>query len=134
MKINSRVRHILKAISWRLLGSIDTIILTFLLTGSLISGISVSVVEIVTKTFLYYLHERLWFKYKYFKNIPSKARHILKTITWRFIGSFDTIIIGWVILENVKLGLYIGGLELVTKMFLYYMHERLWYKFKIGLE
>ena len=134
MNIDSRGRHILKAFSWRILGSFDTMLLTFFLTGNFILGISISLIEFITKTFLYYLHERLWFKFKYFNNIPSHARHILKTITWRFIGSFDTILIGWFILEDVKLGVYLGGLELVTKMVLYYLHERLWYKFKLGLE
>lgn len=134
MKISSNIRHILKSISWRVLGSLDTMLLTFFLTGNIVLGLSISMVEFISKTFLYYLHERLWFKYKYFRNIPSKARHILKTVTWRFIGSLDTILIGWFILEDIKLGVSLGGLELVTKMVLYYLHERMWYKFKIGLE
>tara|TARA_B100001057_G_scaffold76104_2_gene70829 strand:- start:4888 stop:5109 length:222 start_codon:yes stop_codon:yes gene_type:complete len=59
----------------------------------------------------------------------SRKRHILKTITWRIIGTLDTIFLSWVITGNWKWGIAIGGVELVTKMVLYYFHERIWYKF-----
>jgi uncharacterized membrane protein len=61
-------------------------------------------------------------------------RHIAKAITWRIIGTLDTIIIGWILTGNLKIGLGIGGLELFTKMFLYYLHERVWYKSNFGLK
>lgn len=59
----------------------------------------------------------------------SKSRHILKTITWRIIGTIDTIVLSWLITGSLTLGFSIGGVEVVTKMFLYYLHERAWYKF-----
>ena len=60
-------------------------------------------------------------------------RHIIKTITWRVIGTIDTIIIAWIISGDPKTGLKIGGIELFTKMVLYYLHERFWFKFiKLG--
>jgi len=58
----------------------------------------------------------------------SKKRHILKTITWRVVGTIDTIAISWIISGDPLIGLSIGGVEVVTKMFLYYFHERAWYK------
>jgi uncharacterized membrane protein len=59
----------------------------------------------------------------------SRKRHILKTISWRIIGTLDTIILSWFITGNWKWGIAIGGVELITKMVLYYFHERAWYKF-----
>lgn len=59
----------------------------------------------------------------------SKSRHILKTITWRIIGTIDTIVLSWLITGSLTLGFSIGGVEVVTKMLLYYLHERAWYKF-----
>tara|TARA_Y100000385_G_C12909905_1_gene557933 strand:+ start:367 stop:582 length:216 start_codon:yes stop_codon:yes gene_type:complete len=59
----------------------------------------------------------------------SKGRHILKTITWRIIGTIDTIVLSWLITGSLTLGFSIGGIEVVTKMILYYLHERVWYKF-----
>ena len=64
----------------------------------------------------------------------SRKRHILKTLTWRIIGTLDTMILSWLITGNWKFGIAIGGVELITKMVLYYLHERAWYKFsKYGL-
>lgn len=68
-----------------------------------------------------------------FKKDPSVKRHIAKTISWRIVGTLDTIIIGWIITGNPYTGLKIGGIEVVTKMFLYYFHERIWYKVNFGL-
>jgi len=65
----------------------------------------------------------------------SKKRHILKTISWRVIGTLDTMILSWIITGSLKIGLAIGGVEVITKMVLYYFHERAWYKFsKFGLK
>ena len=59
----------------------------------------------------------------------SYKRHILKTISWRLVGTLDTILLSWFITGSWKLGLSIGGVEVVTKMVLYFLHERIWYKF-----
>ena len=64
----------------------------------------------------------------------NHKRHILKTITWRLIGTIDTIVIGWMISGNAFIGLKVGGVELFTKMVLYYLHERVWYRCKYGVK
>jgi len=64
---------------------------------------------------------------------PDKTRHILKSITWRLVGTIDTIILSWAITGNLEIGLKIGGVEVITKMILYYFHERLWFNYvKLG--
>ena len=64
---------------------------------------------------------------------PDKTRHILKSITWRLVGTIDTIILSWFITGNLEIGLKIGGVEVITKMILYYYHERIWFKYiKLG--
>ena len=60
---------------------------------------------------------------------PDRIRHILKSITWRLVGTIDTVVLGWLITGNLETGLKIGGVEVITKMVLYYFHERLWYKY-----
>ena len=65
----------------------------------------------------------------------SYKRHILKTISWRIIGTIDTMFLSWFITGSWKWGLAIGGTEVITKMILYYLHERVWYKyFNYGLK
>ena len=67
--------------------------------------------------------------------IQSRRRHLAKTITWRLIGTVDTILIGWVITGDPWIGVQVGGVEMVTKMVLYYFHERAWFRYgKLGRE
>ena len=68
----------------------------------------------------------------YIKTIKEKSvlkRHILKAISWRAIGTIDTMILGWIITGNPLTGVKIGALEVLTKMTLYFLHERIWYKY-----
>ena len=65
----------------------------------------------------------------------SYKRHILKTISWRIIGTLDTMILSAIITGSWGIGLAIGGVEVFTKMILYFLHERAWYKFsRYGLK
>ena len=64
---------------------------------------------------------------------PSVKRHLAKTITWRIVGTIDTMLIGWLITGSPITGLKIGGIELITKMILYFLHERIWFKMNLGL-
>lgn len=63
----------------------------------------------------------------------SIKRHAFKTITWRIIGTLDTILIGWIISGDPLIGLKIGSIEVITKMVLYFIHERMWYKIPFGV-
>lgn len=60
-------RSLLKTFSWRITGTIDTIIITLLITGDLNIAATIGVVEIFTKLALYYFHERIWNKINYGK-------------------------------------------------------------------
>ena len=83
MVANSRLRHIAKAITWRIVGTIDTVLLSALITGSGITGLKIGVAEVVTKMVLYYFHERAWFNFNIGPDgvtIESKKRHLLKPL------------------------------------------------------
>lgn len=129
-------RHIAKSITWRIIGTIDTILLAWLISGDPLTGLQIGFAEVVTKMVLYYLHERVWFKIRagITKNGDSRKRHIAKTVTWRIVGTIDTMILAWLISGNPMVGLKVGGAEVVTKMILYYFHERGWYKIDYGLK
>ena len=61
----------------------------------------------------------------------TKRAHIIsfcKTCTWRVVASLDTFLLSWLITGNVGMGASIASLEVLTKMFLYYAHERQWEK------
>jgi uncharacterized membrane protein len=55
-------RSFLKAVSWRATGTVDTILISFLVTGRIKLALSIGFVELFTKIGLYYLHERIWGK------------------------------------------------------------------------
>jgi len=131
MKNKSRKRHIIKTITWRIIGTTDTIILSWIISGNPLTGLKIGAIEIFTKMILYYFHERIWHRSKIKKN---NKRHLFKTVTWRTLGTLDTIIIAWVITGNPLTGLKIGLTEVVTKMILYYYHEKLWHNINLGLK
>lgn len=60
------------------------------------------------------------------KTSESPKRSIAKSISWRVIGTLDTIIISWIVTGTLTMAFSIGLVELVTKMVLYFFHERLW--------
>ena len=66
------------------------------------------------------------------KNLEKPIRSIAKSISWRVVGTVDTILISWIITGQVKTALSIGGIELITKMLLYFFHERIWNRIKWG--
>jgi adenylylsulfate kinase len=57
---DSSVRSLMKAISWRLTGTIDTFIVSWFITGTLALATGIAFTEVFTKVFLYWLHERAW--------------------------------------------------------------------------
>lgn len=59
-------------------------------------------------------------------------RSAVKAVSWRMTGTLDTIIISFVITGKISFALKIGAVEVFTKFFLYYFHERVWNKIKVG--
>ena len=59
-------------------------------------------------------------------------RSVAKAVSWRITGTIDTMIVSWLITGKLKLAISIGCVEVFTKMFLYYFHERIWNRIKAG--
>jgi len=62
----------------------------------------------------------------------NKSRSIGKSISWRVLASCDTILISYLITGSIAIAATIGSIEVMTKMVLYYFHERAWNKFTFG--
>jgi len=56
----TRSRSLVKAFSWRALGSLDTFVISYFVTGNFVFAGSIASVETVTKIVLFYFHERIW--------------------------------------------------------------------------
>jgi len=53
-------RSVVKTLSWRTVGTIDTMVISYFITGSLVMAVSIGSIEVITKMVLYYFHERAW--------------------------------------------------------------------------
>ncbi len=58
--VDKPVKSFIKAVSWRLVGTLDTMMISYIVTGKMTLAFTIGSVEVITKTFLYYFHERIW--------------------------------------------------------------------------
>ena len=71
-------RHIGKAISYRFLGTLQTIIISYLFTGNFVISSSIGIVELCVKPLIYFLHERAWYKWIKFGVVTEKSKKKVK--------------------------------------------------------
>lgn len=62
------------------------------------------------------------------KKRSNQRISVYKTISWRIIGTIDTMIISYILTGKIDIAMSIGGIEVISKMVLYYLHERTWLK------
>jgi len=146
---DSHLRSILKAVSWRVVGTVDTMLIAYFWTGQVGKALVIGATEVLTKIGLYYLHERLWARIPLGtvrRHIPfstdnsgaetplrdSNWRSLLKALSWRVVGTVDTIVVSYLWTKSAGKALVIGGTDVLTKVGLYYLHERLWARIPLG--
>jgi uncharacterized membrane protein len=128
---DSHSRSFVKGVSWRALGTLDTIALSYIVTGSISNSIKIGITEVLTKIILYYLHERVWDNVPFGRihgKGPTHARSLAKGVSWRTVGTIDTMFVAYLITGVPLDALTIGGFEVFTKIGLFYVHERIWGK------
>ena len=64
--------------------------------------------------------------------VERHYRSLVKTISWRITGTIDTLVLSYLITGSIKLAASISGLEVFTKIVLYYVHERVWSRLQFG--
>ena len=63
------------------------------------------------------------------------TRHILKTLSYRILGTITTVTTAYMLGVSMELSSLLGVGELLLKPIIYFLHERVWYKFiRIGLK
>ena len=147
----NHVRSVVKGASWRMVGTMDTIFLTFIYTGQVNTAFKIGGVELFTKIFLFWAHERVWMRLRFGteeikegNEITIQDKHyrsLIKGISWRVVGSLDTYWIALVIMlfgdnntiaHPAQTAFYIAATEVITKVGLFWLHERLWMKVTWG--
>jgi uncharacterized membrane protein len=62
----------------------------------------------------------------------SHLRSIIKAVSWRIFGTLSTVLIAFLITHKLSLSFYIGMLEFISKVGLFYLHERIWTSVNFG--
>jgi uncharacterized membrane protein len=117
-------RALTKGVTWRIIGTLDTFLWSLLITKQAVSAGSIASLETFTKIALFYVHERVW------RFVPfgpeSHLRSWTKAVSWRLVGSADTFLLSLIVTGNASYAVSIASAEAVTKIVLYYLHERIW--------
>lgn len=137
---NSRKRHLAKTLTWRVIATGTTFILTLIFfkddPNATEKASWVALFEAISKMIIYYYHERIWFSIKL--NIKSSIRHLYKTLTWRILASLTTFILAMIFFKDepgaIEKATGIAIVESFLKMLFYYLHERAWHRTKFGIE
>ena len=69
-----------------------------------------------------------------FRGREAHSRSLTKAISWRALGSIDTFVLSYLFTSDVKAAGAIAGTEVLTKMLLYYLHERAWSRINWGMD
>ena len=128
--VDSHARALVKGVSWRVIGTLDTFIWSWLITHEPVKAGAIASLETFTKIALYYVHERIWRVLKFAPD--SHIRSLAKAVSWRVVGSTDTFILSMIVTGNAKYAVSIASVEALTKIALYYVHERGWRKVRWG--
>ncbi len=139
MKVTKN-RSILKSISYRIIGFINTFLISFsvIYYGSgnfdTTSPFYVALVVFFLKMITYYFHERVWNLYKYgrLNQKVIRLRSFLKALTWRLAASTITFISAILITSNLNWTKSIVIFEIMNGILIYYIHERVWNKIQWG--
>lgn len=126
----SHARALVKAVTWRVLGSLDTFLWGWLITGHPGEAGAIATSETFTKIGLYYVHERVWRLLKWSPN--ARSRSLVKAVTWRMVGSLDTFLLSLLFTGSGKLAISIASVEALTKVGVFYLHERAWRRIAWG--
>lgn len=123
-------RSFVKGVSWRAVGTADTFVWSLLITHKPFDAGAIAGLETITKVVLYYLHERIWHLIDW--NPDGHLRSLVKAIVWRVVGSLDTFMLSYIVTGKLKYAIQIASVEALTKIFLYYLHERVWKMIRWG--
>ena len=69
MEAEQSKRSLIKTITWRIIASLDTFVIAWIITGDWKMGGSIAGIEVITKIFFYYFYERIWIKIKWEKKM-----------------------------------------------------------------
>lgn len=64
----------------------------------------------------------------------ERKRHLAKAVSWRVFGSAFSFLAAVAVSRSIKVGIGVSAADFVSKIFLFYVHERVWYRIKWGVK
>ena len=141
-KFNEKyLRSLAKVVTMRIIFTFVHITNTFIVTGSLITGLKVAGLAFFINPILYWLHERGWNWLQWGRYVDDirkfkegNWRSLSKDITWRIVITGSNFFLPYFVTGSLKYGLTIMSLATLVNMVIYFCHERIWNLFKWGRE
>lgn len=141
-KFNEKyLRSLAKVVTMRIIFTFVHITNTFIVTGSLITGLKVAGLAFFINPILYWLHERGWNWWQWGRYVDDirkfkegNWRSLSKDITWRIVITGSNFFLPYFVTGSLKYGLTIMSLATLVNMVIYFCHERIWNLFKWGRE
>ena len=137
-KKESHLRSLLKGLSWRVVATLDTVVVVLLVTwcmtgkAPLMPALQIAGGEFLIKYLVYYLHERVWEQLRSGTGL-DQTRTLKKAISWRIVATSMTFAIAGTVLEGFgTIAVSIACAEFFSKFALYYAHERVWLMLPLG--
>ncbi len=82
---------------------------------------------------IFKLRDYLSVKFDFLNGAKEKVfRSIVKSITWRIIGTSSLIAVTYFFTKNFDLSVAIGGIDIISNLILYFVHERVWERISWG--
>jgi uncharacterized membrane protein len=135
----SHARSIAKMLTVRVCFTLSHILNGFIVTGSLMTGVTIASFAVVINMLLFWAHERGWNWVQWNRKpkddiffIDGHPRTISKSVTWRALITMNNFIIPYIATGSWKAALAFLTIATVMNIVVYYTHERVWNIFKWG--
>lgn len=131
-------RSIVKAVTWRVIGTVTLLTVVFLFTKQPVLAATISVIDLISGIILYYFHERAWnvsdwgrfFKEKTFKETPKRI--LAKTISWRATATLYLMVIILFLIGQPLISVKVAAVDTLLNIVEYYLHEYGWNQVEWG--
>ena len=67
-------------------------------------------------------------------SVEKPVRSLLKAVSWRIVATLATTLLVFIFTKDFVISVGVGGSEFLLKIFIYYVHERIWNLFNFGRE
>jgi uncharacterized membrane protein len=133
------MRALGKVITWRIVQTIAQVIIGFIVTGSLLTGLKFAALGLIVNTTCYYLHERAWNKISWARIYDNKLifnelhrRAIAKSFTWKIVVLLDQWAIAFFVTSNNSQSFTYAVILTTVGSILFWTHERIWNSITTG--